>query len=206
MAGPKRSLQLVAAGVGIVVVAATAGYVAGRGGSRDAQAAPSTPTTRAAAGHAHGTGQPAAADVPQGPTTGVKAKRTWVDPDGNRFTIWVAFGPPAGGGMCTVGGGGYVRGMVIMVQSDAKNRAAPGPRIGATGNLIAFQQGEYACNRDFLDSAEHRFKPGEAKTFTGLVDRVQDPRKAVLRLTIGVGKPRKPRVELAKIPYASIFA
>jgi hypothetical protein len=205
MAAPKRSLQLVAAGVGIVVVAATAGYVAGRGGSRSAEAAPSTPTTQAAAGHAHGTGQPAA-DVPQGKTTGVKAKRTWVDPDGNRFTIWVAFGPPAGGGMCAIGGGGYVRGMVIMVQSDPKNRPTPGPRIGATGNMIAFTQGEYACNRDFLDSAEHRFKPGEAKTFTGLVDRVQDPRKAVLRLTIGVGKPREPRVELAKIPYASIFA
>jgi hypothetical protein len=208
MAAPtsNRNVRFAAAALGITLVAGLGGFLAGRTRPSEATAGASPATTRPpAAGHDHqgGGGRPAATG---GPSTGVKVKRDWVTEDGNRFSIWVAFGPPDGGGtMCTVGGSaGYSRGMVILVRSNPANKPGRAPLIGTKGGRVAFSFGEYACTWNISNSAAKPFEPGESRSIVGLVEPSRDPRGDKLVLT--VVRPGRPVYELATIPYASMFS
>ena len=139
---PNRQVLFVAAALCIALVAGLGGFLAGRtirrGGGRRRLA-----TTEAAAG------------VPTAPTAPRplrphrrrsvhrrQGRYDWVTGTPAMFSIWVAFGPPDGGGtMCTVGGrSGYSRGIVIMVRSDLANKkpcAGPDHRDqGRPGRLL----------------------------------------------------------------------
>ena len=202
-----RQVRYAAAAVGVALVAGVGGFMAGRADPPSAQAPASTaPAQAAVAGHDHGGAAQAAEAV--GPSTGVKIKRDWVTEDGNRFSIWVAFGPPAGGGtMCTVGGGsaGYSRGMVILLRSDPGNKkGGRAPMLGTDGGRVAFSFGEYACTWNISNSSVKPFRPGESRSIVGLVEPVKDPRTRTLTLT--VVRSGKPPYKLATIPYAAMFS
>jgi hypothetical protein len=205
---PNRQLRVAAAALGITLVASLGGFLAGRtgrSGAADAQPATTRPALAAqAAGHDHQ--RAAAPRTVGGPSTGVKIKRDWVTADGNRFSIWVAFGPPQGGGtMCAIGGSaGYTRGMVIMVRSHPANKPGRAPMLGTKGGRVAFSFGEYACTWNISNSAATPFKPGETRSIIGLVEPAKDPRADKLVLT--VVRPGKPLHELATISYASMFS
>jgi hypothetical protein len=202
-----RQVRYAAAAVGVALVAGVGGFMAGRADPPREQATSTTaPAQAAAAGHDHG-GAALAAQEAVGPSTGVKIKRDWVTEDGNRFSIWVAFGPPAGGGtMCTVGGGstGYSRGMVILLRSDPGNKKGRAPMLGTTGGRVAFSFGEYACTWNISNSSVKPFRPGESRSIIGLVEPVKDPRTRTLTLT--VVRSGKPPYKLATIPYAAMFS
>jgi hypothetical protein len=161
---------------------------------------------RAAQAQAHGHGSsstaaptPAVAVKP----SGVKAKKTYVDKGGNKFTIWVAFGPPTGGtgNMCTLEGppAGYTHNVLLMVHSDARKRA-PAPRLGARGGAVAWMLGDSACSWVHSSSDQHVFKPGETRTFAGLVRQVPNRDKASLVLTIDKAAKRR---DWLRIPYST---
>jgi hypothetical protein len=200
-----RQVRYAAAAVGVALVAGIGGFVAGRSDPPRQVPATTAPAQAAAAvaGHDHG----GAAKEIGGPSTGVKIKRDWVTADGNRFSIWVAFGPPNGGGtMCTVGGGstGYSRGMVILLRSDPGNRKGRAPMLGTAGGRVAFSFGEYACTWNISNSSVKPFRPGESRSIIGLVEPVKDPRTRTLTLT--VVRSGRPPYKLATIPYASMFS
>ena len=210
MAAPKpnRHVLFLAAALAIALVAGIGGFIAGRTGPSEAAAASAStvPAAAAAGGHDHG-GQAAAQAPVGGPSTGVKVKRDWVTENGDKFSIWVAFGPPEGGGtMCTVGGrAGYQRGMVILVHSDPANKKpGKGPTLGTKGGRVAFSFGEYACTWNISNSSVKPFKPGETRSIIGLVEPTRD--QAHQKLVLTVVRPGKPPYELAKIPYAAMFS
>jgi hypothetical protein len=192
---PERSRLALAA-----VLVAGALLLAGCGGDGERSATAQASKPGPAATHA-GHGVPAAAPASAVKPTGVVAKRAWVDAAGNRFMVWVAFGPPANGGVCALGGyADYSHSVLLMVQSDKRNHPANGPMIGVKANAIAFPHGQTACSWDYAESSRQRFAPGATKTFTGLVRAVTNRNTGALVLT--VGPPTKP-TELARIPYRS---
>ena len=191
--------QRLRAGALVLLVAALAGCARVPAGSSAAGA----DHDHGGAVHHHGGAAAQAPGVPAPAAPAVVREATWVDPGGNRFRIRVGFGPLAGGGGCTLEGtGGYVRAILLRVDSDPGNRPAAGPRLGARGGAVAFPHGDTGCSWDHADSDGHRFRPGEARTFTGLVQSVKDPARAVLVLTVG---PPGSKRELARIPYRSIW-
>jgi hypothetical protein len=185
---------------GRLAAALVVGAVLLTGCGKEEQPPPRQPA-RARPADQHAThGAPAAAASKVKPT-GVLARRAWVDPAGNRFTVWVAFGPPANGGVCALGGyAEYSHSMLLMVQSDPRNRPAAGPRIGAKAHAVAFPHGDNGCSWDYAETSRQRFAPGDTKTFTGLVRTVPDDRKGALVLTVG---PANKPTELVRIPYRS---
>jgi hypothetical protein len=184
----------------VVAVAAVGAVVlAGCGGQERAASAQASKPNPAAAHAGHGA--PPAAPASAVKPTGVLAKRAWADTAGNRFTVYVAFGPPANGGVCAISGyAEYSHSVLLMVQSDKRNHPANGPRIGVKADAIAFPHGQNACSWEYAESSRQRFAPGDTKTFTGLVRAVTNREQGVLVLTVGpVGKEG----ELARIPYKS---
>ena len=199
---PNRQVLFVAAALCIALVAGLGGFLAGQ--TVTEQAAPPP-------GHHRRAAVPTAPTAPRPPrhppAVRPQASRSSATARAAMFSIWVAFGPPDGGGtMCTVGGrSGYSRGIVIMVRSDLANKK-PGkaPTIGTKGGRVAFSFGEYACTWNISNSSVKPFKPGETRSIIGLVEPAADPKKQKLVLT--VVRPGKPPYELATIPYASMFA
>jgi hypothetical protein len=195
----------------LAALAALAGVVLSGCGVQEPGAAAAPPSTTAAGGHQHGATTAAGPQAPSAAeavarSTGVKVKKSFTDSHGNEFSVWVSFGPAAQVGMCGLGGSGYTRSMLLMVQSAKSNGpAAAGPFIGAKARAVAFLDGDYKCSWALAPSGLARFKPGEAKTFTGLIEPIKgNPAKATLILTIGErGKPKK---ELARIPYREMLS
>jgi hypothetical protein len=170
-------------------------------------AANNEPAAQAAGGHDHGgtaVAGPSDAEA-AAQSTSVKGKRTWTDKRGNHFTIWISFGPAVTNGatMCAVAGpSGYARSLQILIQSDKKNSYGTGPWIGVKDKAIAFPVGEYQCSWWASGSERAHFKPGEARTFTGLVEKTRTPLSDQIELIIG--NPAKPK-QLIKLPYRSIL-